>query len=133
MDYDAYTAAAQQAASLVDQGDYPGAATILQGLVESDISDLDKAMMCLNLATVHDRMNLPDEALQWFARGEGLERRHGRFHVAEQLAAHLAATGRDCDSLRKYEDLLRRRELMESDKVRIRNNVEVLRRRLSPS
>jgi hypothetical protein len=122
---------AQQASDLVERGDYDGAITILRDLLSTDISEVDKAMMCLNIAVVYDKMGRTDDALASFAAGIDYERRHGRFYVTEQRAAFLAKQGRDRESLAEYQELLGRPELTENDRERIRQNVEVLRRRVT--
>lgn len=123
MTYEEYVQLAGRASQLVEQGDYKGAAVILQQLVTSDISDVDKSMMCLNLAIVYARQGRVEQALAWYDEGMDYERPHGRFYVAEQKAAYLAAQGRYEESRNHYQDLLGRAELTEGDRARIEENI----------
>jgi hypothetical protein len=115
---------------LVERGEYGSAATVLVGLLASDVSDIDKAMMCLNLAVIADKTGETDEALAWYDRGVDLEQPHGRFFVAEQRAVYLSEKERDHESLVRYRELLERPGLTEDDAERIRSNIEVLKRRI---
>ncbi len=103
--------------------------TILRSLLASDISDLDKAMMCFNLAVVYDKMGRVTDALAWYDEGIAYERAHGRFYVTEQKAVYLAQMSRVSESLRVYKELLTHSYLTESDKERIRTNVKLLQER----
>ena len=60
-----YTRRARRASQLTDRGDYDGVIAILEELVSSDISDVDKAVMCLNIAIVYDKMGHVEEAPDW--------------------------------------------------------------------
>jgi len=124
-----YAETVQRASQLAERGDREGAIVLFRGLLATDISDVDKAMMCLNIAVVYQQMGRIDEALAAYEAGAAYERRHGRFYVAEMKAAFLATHGRDRESLLEYQELLGRAELTEADKERIRRNIETLRAR----
>jgi tetratricopeptide (TPR) repeat protein len=123
-----HQALVEQAVTLDESGDHQGAAAIFQSLVGSDISDLDKSMMCLNLATLHDKMRLTDQALQWCERAIGYERAGSRCYAAQHKAAYLARLGRHDESQRLYEALLARSDLTATDREGIRHNLSVLAR-----
>ncbi len=133
MDYNDYLQASHKAARLVEDGDYPGAIRVLQALLASDISDFDKAMMCANLATVHEKMGQEQAALDWYDKGVAYEEPGRRYTVAEMKAAYLAEKGRSQESLEVYTGLLARPFLTEADKARIRENVIALHRRQEES
>lgn len=76
-------------AYLVDQHRYVEAIPILTRLVQSaDIGNDDKAMTCVNLATVHDRMGNVDEALAWYQTALDLAVEKRRW-IERQRAAYL--------------------------------------------
>jgi tetratricopeptide (TPR) repeat protein len=130
MEYQEYVRSAERASQLVERGDYEDAIEILRKLVSSDISRIDKAMMCLNLAVVYDKTGNLEEALSWYDEGADYERVHDWHYVAERKAAYLAEKGRYRKSLDEYEKLLRRSGLTEGDNERIERQVETLRRRV---
>jgi tetratricopeptide (TPR) repeat protein len=126
MDYQEYVLAAGRASQLVERGEYEEAVAILEGLLASDISEIDKAMMCLNMALVCDKLGHVEQALAWYDEGVYYEQGHGRHYVAESKAAYLAEKGRYGESLYHYRDLLRHPSLMEADKARIAENIQAL-------
>jgi len=65
MDYQEYFQSAKGASQQAEAGDYESALSILQSLVSNDISDLDKSMMCLNIAILLERMGRGAEVLSW--------------------------------------------------------------------
>ena len=127
VDYQRYVQIAGQAAEHVKAGEHTKALAIFKALVESDISDLDKANMCYNIAIVLDEMNNVTDALAWYDQGIAYERPYSRFFVTEHKAAYLARHGRLLESLRLYEALLIQPYLEESDKDRVRTNIGILR------
>lgn len=130
MDYQTYTQRAQQAAQLVETGAYEQAHELLRQLVASDISERDKAIMCLNLAIVADKLGQTTEALRWYDEGMAYESRHGQVFVAESKAIYLAEQGKAEESLALYETLLTRASLDGSTQERIRQNIRRLRQRV---
>jgi tetratricopeptide (TPR) repeat protein len=125
MKYELYLKVAQEAARLVEERDYDSATAIFTSLLDTDISDLDKAMMCLNLGVIQDKLGCVEQALVWYDRGIDYECRIGRFTVAEHKAAYLAARGEVETAGNLYEQLLTRPDLTDTDKARIRHNVAV--------
>ncbi|HJQ60995.1 MAG TPA: hypothetical protein VJ890_29090 [Vineibacter sp.] len=131
MDYDAYSGSCQTAAAMLDKGDAAGALAIFERLIASDISDLDKAMMYHNAATVLDRMGRVAEALRAYDRAIALEWSYSRCDSTERKAVFLAGKNDLAASLALYEQLLLKPYATEQDKARFRANVEALRARLA--
>jgi len=126
VDYQDYFQSAQQASKQAEAGDYENALSTLLSLVSNDIADLDKSMMCLNIAILLERMGREAEVLSWYEKGVSYEWPHSRCKVAENKAAYVARQGKPKESLAIYETLLMRQFLMEEDKNRIRHNIAVL-------
>lgn len=131
MDYEEYVNMAHQAAKLVEAGEHEQALNNFRTLLASDISDIDKAMMCNNIAFVQEKLGRDLEALSSYERGFNYERPHGRSFLAEQRAAYLYRTGRLAESLRAYEELSYRPSLTEEEKHRIRHNIAALREQIA--
>lgn len=127
MDYQEYQNRIQRGEQMFDSGNLAAAVEIFQALVNSDISDIDKANMCLNLALIFDKMNNSQQAMQWYMRAVQFEKPHCRFEAQEFLGQYLQQVGRPRDSLRVFESLLPSTHLTEADKVRIRAKIEELR------
>ncbi len=130
VDYQEYFQSAQRASQQAENGDYESALSILLSLVSNDISDLDKSMMCLNIAILLERMGRETEVLSWYEKGVSYEWPHSRCKVAENKAAYLSRQGKPKESLAIYETLLMRQFLMEEDKNRIRTNIATLKEQL---
>ena len=130
MDYEEYVNLAHQAAQSVESGEYEQALGIFRTLLASDISDLDKAMMCQNIGVVQEKLGSEREALSSYERGMSYERPHGRSVLAEQRAGYLYRIGRLAESLRAYEELLHRSSLKEEEKQRMRHNIGALREQI---
>ena len=95
MKYPEYVEGTQRAAELVQAGQYDEALEILNRLLGGDISDIDKSIMCLNIAVVYDKLNASDRALEWHDRGIVYERPYARSFVALHKAGYLATQGRE--------------------------------------
>ena len=130
MEYQAYVAAMQQVSDQVDAGRYDEALTGLRALLDSDLLDRDKSVICVNMAVVLDKQGKVSEALAWYDRGIGYERPHRHFFVAEQKAAYLVAQQRREEALDLYESLVRERSINEGEKYRFAHNISVLREQL---
>ena len=87
MDYRAYVDAMQLVSDQVDAQQYAEAVTGLRRLLDSDLLDADKAVLCINMAVVHDKMGSPPR------RSPGTivdyERAYRRHLAAESKAAYL--------------------------------------------
>jgi len=130
MDYAHYVERTQQAAALDESGDREKALAIFRELIASDLSDVDKSMMCCNAALMLQKLGRDHEAIAAYDRGMAFERPHGRSFVAEHKAGYLHTSGRDPEALRLYEELVNRPSLTEADKHRIRDNIGILRQRV---
>ncbi len=126
MDYADYLERTQRAANFVQNGMYEEALALLNDLVNSDVSDIDKSMMCLNLAVVYDKYKRVDLALEWHDKGIEYERPYARAFVALHKAGYLATQGYVEESRALYRELLGLPFLTESDKETIRRNLETL-------
>ena len=126
MDYADYVQGTQRAADLVQAGHYDEAMEILRRLLNRDISDIDKSIMCLNIAVVYDKLDQSERALEWHDRGIVFERPYARVFVALHKAGYLATQARVQESLQLYRELATLPFLTESDKETIRHNLDVL-------
>ena len=122
--YEDYESRAKQVAVHVDEGKYTEALKVLQSLIDSDISDLDKSMMSVNMGVVYDKMQQRERALEWYDRGIGYEAVYLRFFVSESKASYLYQLGRYRECLDIYEELLQQSFLTEVDKLRIQQYIE---------
>lgn len=127
MKYEEYVSRAQQVGAYVEQGKYDDALKTLQSLLNSDISDLDKSMMSINMAVVYGKMNQPERALEWYDRGISFEAVYLRFLVSESKAGYLYELKRFRECLEIYEELLPQSFLTEADKIRISGYADAAR------
>ncbi len=112
---------------MFDSGNLQAALEIFSALVTSDISDLDKAAMCLNIAVVYDKLGNFQQCLEWYTKAVQLEKPHCRFEAQEYLASYLKQINRPRESLKILEALLASTHLNEADKVRVKENIEGLK------
>jgi tetratricopeptide (TPR) repeat protein len=129
MEFSQYLQKTQQAAQLVISGQLEQATDIYRELLQSDISDRDKAMMCYNLAFIAGKQSRNDEVLSWYDAGIRYEQPHSQFFVMETKAAYLANRGDVEECLLVYRYLYEQPFLQEEDKERIRRNIENLERK----
>ena len=128
MDKQLYSALASRVSALVDAGDRQAAIEILEQLVGSDLPDLDRAMMCMNIAIVQDQLGDTGKALETYAAAVYLERRTTSCFIAESRAAYCAKLGLYDESCRFYDDLLRHPHLKVEDQGRVLENISTLHR-----
>jgi tetratricopeptide (TPR) repeat protein len=126
MNYQEYSQRVHDAADLVDRGECEDAIQILQEVLALDISAMDKAIMCLNIAIAFDKLGRTDDALAWYEKGADYENEAGTWHVSEHRAAYLAEKERWHESVLSYHNLLSHPGLGEGDKQRIRHNIKTL-------
>lgn len=107
----------------VEKERHAEALSACSALVESSISELDKANACLSAAGVCEKLGQTDKALDWYDRGIQYERPHYRFNVAEHKAWYLSTKGRTKESLMLYDRLALEASMTEADKDRIKNNI----------
>ena len=112
---------------MFDSGNMQAALEIFTALVNSDISDIDKSSMCLNIAVVYDKLGNYQQCLEWYTKAIQFEKPHCRFEAQEFLANYLKQINRPRESLKILESLLASTHLTESDKVRIREGIEGLK------
>ena len=127
MDYKEFQNRVDHGTQMFDSGNMQAALEIFTGLINSDISDLDKSSMCLNIAVVYDKLGNLQQCLEWYSRAIQLEKAHSRFEAQEYLADYLKQINRPRDSLKLLESVLASTHLTESDKVRVRKNIEDLK------
>lgn len=129
MDYNEYVDAAEKGSALTEKGDFDAAIEIFKKLVSSDLASHDRAVMCMNIATIYEKKKDLDQALVWYGTGVDIESRHNGHFVYENRAAFLGRADRIQESLAYYEQLLTRNSLSESDKLRIRHNIQTLQKK----
>ncbi|OGN94188.1 MAG: hypothetical protein A2Z71_09120 [Chloroflexi bacterium RBG_13_50_21] len=112
---------------MFDTGNLQAALETFTALVSSDISDIDKSSMCLNIAVIYDKLGNFQQCLEWYTKAVQLEKPHCRFEAQEYLATYLKQINRPRESLKILESLFSSTHLTESDKVRIRESIEGLK------
>jgi tetratricopeptide (TPR) repeat protein len=128
MEYEAYYELAQRGGREFEAGEYGAAQATFQSLLETDISDIDKCAMCLNLTVAAEKLQAtPAEIEALYARAIAYERPHRRYGATERKADWLARQGRNRESLQVYEAMLTYAELADTDRARIRLNCDSLR------
>jgi tetratricopeptide (TPR) repeat protein len=127
VDKQLYASLAGRASDLVVAGDRLAAVEILEELVRSDLPDFDRAMMCMNIAIVHDQLGDRDQALENYSRAVDLERNTESYFVAQSLAAYYSQLGMYDESIRSYDDLLRHGHVKPEDREMFLKNIETLR------
>ena len=127
MDYATYLARMQHALAVAEQGDLAGATAEYMTLVDSDISDPDKANICLNLAVITARQQRVEESLAMHDLAERFEERCSRYTAIERKAGLLQSIGRTDEAVALFERLQRESFVLEQDKERYRQIVQSLR------
>lgn len=126
MDRKLYAALANRASDLVVAGDRLGAIEVLEELVGSDLPDHERAVMCMNIAIIHDQMGNSDKAVETYSAAVDIERNTESYFVAESRAAYYSQLGRYDESSQSYEDLLRHAHLKPEDRERLLKNISTL-------
>jgi tetratricopeptide (TPR) repeat protein len=127
MNYKDFQNRVDHGTQMFDSGNLQAALEIFTALVNSDISDLDKSSMCLNIAVVYDKLANFQQCLEWYTKAVQFEKPHCRSEAQEYLATYLKQINRPRESLKILESLLASTHLTESDKVRIREGIEGLK------
>lgn len=130
MDYEEYASLAHRGAELSESGDPEGAIALFRQIVDSDVATPDRVMMCLNIATIYNQANRPDQATLWYGRAVDLEGRYSGRHALETRGVYFAQVGRNSESLADFEALMRHPSLNEADKIRVRRYVQEVSARL---
>jgi predicted ATPase len=128
VDHLEYDGTIRQVAALVDAASYDEAIALLQGLLDSDLPDLDKSMMCVNMAVAHERKGQVEQALAWYDRGIACEAAYLRFFVVEHKAAFLHGLRRYAESLALYEGLSGLPFATSADRQRFGANIATIRK-----
>ena len=124
MEYQEFVSRTQQANQLMSSGRFQETVDFLYLLFLSEVSDIDKAGICINLATVYDRMGNTETAITWYDKGIGLEQNYSRFEVSEKKAQYLSQLGRSKESVAIYETLIKQPFVSEADKERMRKTIQ---------
>jgi tetratricopeptide (TPR) repeat protein len=124
MEYKEFSNRMQHASELVQSPHLQEAVDFLYLLFLSDISDLDKVIICTDLATVYDRMGNTDDAISWFDKGVDLEQNYSRFGALEIKAQYLAKLGKAKEAAQIYENLIKQPFVMEADRERMRKIIQ---------
>jgi hypothetical protein len=119
------------AARLVENSERADALVVLRPLLECDLDDFRKMIVCVNMAIIFGQMGQDSDALAWHDRAIGYERTHGGFFAIERKAAFMAEKGWTAESLAMYERLLSEPSLTGEDEERIRQNISILKQSLT--
>lgn len=130
MDYQHYCDAMQRVSDQVDAGKYDDAIAGLTVLLNSDLLEADKAVLCLNMAVIYDKLQKPRDVQGWYERGMDYERSYRRYMVAEHRAGWLYTSGQLDEALSAFQALARDRSIAEADKQRLDHNVAALREQM---
>ncbi|HEV2802485.1 MAG TPA: hypothetical protein VGW12_18585 [Pyrinomonadaceae bacterium] len=117
------------AARLVENSQHDDAITVLRPLLECELHEFHKMIVCVNMAIIFGQKGQDTDALAWYDRAVNYERGSGRFFAAERKAAFMAERGWNAESLAMYERLLLEPSLTDEDTERIRQNISTLRER----
>lgn len=127
MDYKDFQNRVERGTQMFDSGNMQAALEIFNGLISSDISDLDKSSMCLNIAVVYDKLGNMQQCLEWYAHAVQYEKPHCRTEAQEYLATYLKQINRPRESLKILEAVLGSTHLTENDKIRVKQTIEDLK------
>jgi len=126
MQYQEYVQQVQQTSQLIQEAHFKEAVKALYQLFLSDISDLDKADMCAELAVVYDRMGNTDEAMNWYEKGISYEQDYCRYANVEKKAQYLSQLGHSDRGVSIYESLIQQPFVSEAEKERMRKAIQNL-------
>jgi tetratricopeptide (TPR) repeat protein len=129
MEYLEFSGLITEANSHLSAGRLKEAEKLIYGLIIRDISDLDKASLCVKMAFIYDRLGNSEEALAWYEKGSAYEQIYSRFEITEKKAEYLAMLGMSKDAIEIYELLMKQPFLTEEDRNRIKRAAQVLVRK----
>jgi hypothetical protein len=130
MEYPEFTRQMAEINNLLSSSRLKEAETSLYQLIMQDISDLDKAALCVKMANVFDRQGNVDEALAWYDKGIAYEQLYCHFEITEKKAEYLSQMGHTRDAIPIYELLMKQPFITEMDKNRITKVIQTLVGRL---
>ncbi len=131
MEYQEYQNRIEHGTQMFENGNFQAALEIFQKLVNSDISDIDKSRMSINVAVIYEKMGVVQQAFEWYKKAIEFEKPHYRFEAQEYLAVFMREQGRPKDSYRIYDSLSRSSHLTEEEKLRMRQKLEELEKEIS--
>jgi tetratricopeptide (TPR) repeat protein len=126
MQYTDYVQRLQQTSQLIQEARFKEAVEALYQLILSDISEIDKADLCVDLAGIYDRMGNTDEAIAWYEKGVAYEQNYCCFVVTEKKAEYLAQLGYSNQAVPMYESLMKQPFVREVEKERMRKTIQGL-------
>ena len=124
MDYQEYVRMSGRITQLMASNKLQETVDTLFQFLLSDISDIDKAAMCSNLATVYDRLGKTEEALSWYDKGIAYEQVYCRCDVSEKKAQYLSQLGKNNEAVLIYEGLIKEHFVSEIEKERMRKIIQ---------
>jgi tetratricopeptide (TPR) repeat protein len=124
MIYQDFLQTIQHISQLIQERRHNEAIEALYQMLLSDISEIDKADCCVNLAVVYDQMGDTDEAIAWYEKGISYEQTYCRYEVTEKKAHYLSQLGHSNQAVPLYESLLTQPYITESEKDRMRKTVQ---------
>jgi tetratricopeptide (TPR) repeat protein len=127
VDKQLYASLANRASDLVTAGERDQAIEILEELVISDLPVFDRAMMCMNIAIVHDQMGDSTRALENYSRAVDLEQETESCFIAQSRAAYYSQLGMYDESIRSYDDLLSHPHATPEARDMFLKNIETLK------
>jgi tetratricopeptide (TPR) repeat protein len=126
MDYQEYIRLTSQISQLMASSKFKEAIDALYPLILSDIADIDKVVLCIDLATAYDRLGNTDDALSWYDKGIAIEEVYCRYSASEKKAQYLSQLGRNKEAMIIHEALIKENFVSECDKERMRKTIRVL-------
>ncbi len=126
MDYKDFVQLSGQVNQLLSDNKYKEAGDVLYTLLMSDISDADKAGICIKMAIIQDRIGSSDEALSWFDKSIGYEQPISRYEATLEKAHYLADLGRCTEAIPLLEELVKQTYVSEEKKDILRKEIRVL-------
>ena len=124
MDYQEYVRMSGRITQLMASNKLQETVDTLFQFLLSDISDIDKAGMCSNLATVYDRLGKTEDALTWYDKGIAYEQAYCRYDVTEKKAQYLSQLGKNNEAVLIYEGLIKEHFVSEIEKERMRKIIQ---------
>jgi tetratricopeptide (TPR) repeat protein len=124
MQFNEYIKRIQETSQLIKGAHYQEAIDAIYKLILSDISDIDKADLCVKLAYSYDRLGNTSEAMDWYEKGISYEQNYCRFEVAEMKAQYLSELGLSNQAVPIYESLMKQPFVSEIEKERMRKTIQ---------
>jgi tetratricopeptide (TPR) repeat protein len=126
MQYQEYIQKVQKTSKLIKEARFQEAVDSLYQLYLSDISEIDRAEICANLAAVYDRMGNTEDALAWYEKGVSCEQNYCRYFVTEKKAQYLSQLGHNDQAVLIYESLIQQPFVSEVEKERLHKTLKSL-------